>query len=167
MELSPFSLQHDWSLDWYVVNSGIRVNPRVYYNSDEEKRALKAIASVGLIGKNQLMRLFNLRENQLNSMSKAFKIAKHKIVKNKEIVTEVYTLNRKGALLLELEDYKVNYWMEYFPDDVLKRLLYFQVFHFFAKLDIIPTPKPFVGGVKTENENMVYVYVAKGNNDDL
>lgn len=168
MELSPFSLQHDWSLDWEIIPSAsVKVHPHTHHNSLRERKALEAIASVGLIGKNQLKRLFRLKEYQLRGMSRSFKILKHKIVKNKEIVTEVYTLNQKGALLLELEDYKKNYWLEYFPDDVLKRLLYFQVFHFFSNLEIVPTPKPFIGGVKTNNGNMIYIYVAKGNNDDL
>src|SRR5699024_9613437 len=166
MELSPFSLQHDWSINWEVVPSGINIDPRVAINSTNERRALEAIASVGVISKHQLIQLFSLREKQLKSMEKSFKILKHELIKNKEEKTIIYTLNTKGALALGLDNYKVNYWLEYYTNDVLKSLLYFQVYYFFPKLNIKPTPKPFTGGVETKS-NMIYVYVVKGNNDDL
>lgn len=166
MSISPFSLQHDWSVNWTRIPSSIRVDPRINIHSINERKALEAIASVGLIGRNQLIRLFRLTKKEINAMEKTHKIIRHEIIKNNSVVTPIYTLGIKGALALELEDYEVNYWVEYFSDDILKCLLFFQVYHFFPKLSVIATPSPFTGAVQNKN-NLIYVYVAKGDQDDL
>lgn len=166
MSISPFSLQHNWSVKWVRIPSSIRVDPVVNISSLRERNALEALASVGIIGKHQMIRLFSLSKKEVEMMEKSHKLVSHEIIRNNDNPTLIYTLGIKGALALELNDYEVNYWVEYKITDVLRSLLFFQVYHFFPKLQVVGTPPPFTGAVKND-ENVIYVYVAKGNIDDL
>src|SRR5690625_3164562 len=46
---SPFSLEHKWSVNWTRIPSSIRVDPRVMTHTEREAKALRFLASVGLI----------------------------------------------------------------------------------------------------------------------
>src|SRR5699024_8284801 len=166
MDKTPFSLEHKWKIKWKRIPSNIRIDPRVNFHNMREKRALKALASLGVITRPQLMKIFYLSYKEVNDLVHNYRIIEHDIIKNDGEPTKIYTLGNKGAMLLEIDSYETNYWFQYTTEDVLKGLLFFQTYLYFPELKVIPTPKPFTGAVQN-NDNIIFVYVFKGNPDDL
>lgn len=62
--------------------------------------------------------------------------------------------------------YDSNYWVEYKIEDVLKRLLFFQLYKHFAGSKILPTSEPFSGVIEFKGKP-IYVYVVRGDVSDL
>lgn len=166
MELSPFSLEHDWIVNWKRLPSNMRTNLVARANTHKEKKALETIACIGLIGKNHLNRFFGLNDNYIKNMLITNKIVRHEVVRNNKDTISIYTLGVNGAKIIQLDAYELNYWLRYLTKDVLKVLLFYQVYYYVFNLPIKPTPKPFTGAVESSG-NLIYVYVTKGDTDDL
>ncbi|MFS0574986.1 hypothetical protein AB1K83_05090 [Sporosarcina sp. 179-K 3D1 HS] len=166
MSLSPYSLSHDWSLHWTRIPSNIKRSDFINGESPKERKALAALAAVGLIGGLQLSRLFSLDKKRLKRMVTERKIVRHEIHRNKQVIP-IYTLGINGAVISgPNECYESNYWVEYKIEDVLKRLLFFQLFQHFPENKILPTPVPFSGAIQFKGRR-IYVYVARGDLNDL
>lgn len=164
MTTSPFSLSHDWALYWKRVYN--RGNPNVNGESPVEQKALQALGAVGAIGGSQLSRLFLKRDkNKLKRMIRQQKIIRHEIKKNRQSIP-IYTLGPGGARMANVPNYEENYWVTYQTEDVLKRLLFFQLYDKFPKAQIVPAPSPFVGAVSFKG-NLFYVYVVRGDMQDM
>lgn len=166
MSTSPFSLSHEWSLHWTRIPSNIKVSDYVNGESSRERTALEALAAVGAIGGVQLFRLFSLDKKRLKRMVAEKKIVRHEIHRNKQVL-QVFTLGINGAVIAGLKDsYESNYWVEYQTEDVLKRLLFFQLFQHFPKAKFLPTQEPFSGVIQFQGKP-IYVYVVRGDVNDL
>lgn len=166
MSNSPFSLSHEWSLHWIRIASNIQRSDYVNGESPKEQRALEALAAVGLIGGVQLFRLFSLDKKRIKRMMAEKKIVRHEIHRNKQVL-QVFTLGINGAVIGGLNDsYESNYWVEYKTEDVLKRLLFFQLFQHFSNAKLLPTQEPFSGVIQFQGKP-IYVYVVRGNVNDL
>lgn len=166
MSTSPFSLSHQWSLHWTRIASNIKRSDYVNGESPKERKALEALAAVGIIGGVQLFRLFSLDKKRLKRMVAEKKIVRHEIHRNKQVL-QVFTLGINGAVIAGLKDsYESNYWVEYKIEDVLKRLLFFQLFQRFPKAKFLPTQEPFSGVIQFEGKP-IYVYVVRGDVNDL
>ena len=50
MSLSPYFLSHAWSLHWIRIPSNIKRSDFVNEESPKERKALEAIAAIGVIG---------------------------------------------------------------------------------------------------------------------
>ena len=166
MSLSPYSLSHEWSLHWTRIPSNIKRSAFVNGESPKERKALEALAAVGLIGGTQLSRLFNLDKKRLIRMVAEKKIVRHEIHRNKQVIP-IYTLGINGAVIAGLnEGYEGNYWVEYKIEDVLKRILFFQLYKHFPESKVLPTQEPFSGAIKFQGKRF-YVYVVRGEVNDL
>ena len=166
MSLSPYSLSHDWSIYWTRIPSNIKRSSYVNGESPKERKALEALAAVGLIGGAQLSRLFSLDKKRLKRMVTEKKIVRHEIHRNKQVIP-IYTLGINGAVVAGLNDcYESNYWVEYKTEDVLKRLLFFQLLQHFPESKVLPTKEPFSGAIII-NEKPIYIYVVRGDVNDL
>lgn len=166
MSLSPYSLSHAWSLHWKRVPSNIKRSDFVNGESRKERKALEALASVGVIGGVQLTRLFSLDKKRLKRMAMEKKIVRHEIHRNKQVIP-IYTLGINGAVVAGLNDcYESNCWVEYKTEDVLKRLLFFQLFQHFSESKVLPTQEPFSGAIQFQGKP-IYVYVVRGDVNDL
>lgn len=164
MASSPFSLSHDWTLCWKRVYG--RGNPYVNGESPREQKALQALGAVGVIGSSQLMRLFlNRDKNRRKRMVREKKLVRHEIRRNNQSIP-IYTLGPNGAPIAKVSEYEDNYWVTYKVEDVLKRLLFFQLYAKFPKARIVPAPSPFVGAISFKS-NLFYVYVIRGDMQDL
>lgn len=163
---SPFSLEHKWSVNWTRIPSSIRIDPRVMTHTNREEKALRSLASVGLISRKQLIEVFGLSVGLIKSMEKTHKLIPHTFIRNKEKGIRVYTLGIKGAMAIGLDNYEKNYWVRYLREDILKRLIFFQAYQHVSNLEILPTPSPFIGAIQN-NDTLIYVYVMKGNPSDL
>lgn len=161
-----FSLAHEWRLHWTRIPSNIKCSDYVNRESPKERRALEALAAVGLIGGVQLFRLFSLDKKRIKRMVAEKKIVRHEIHRNKQVL-QVFTLGINGAVIAGLNDsYESNYWVEYKTEDVLKRLLFFQLLQHFPKAKILPTQEPFSGVIQFQGKP-IYVYVVRGDVNDL
>jgi len=166
MSHSPYSLSHDWSLHWTRIPSNIKRSDFVNGESPKERKALEALAAVGLIGGAQLSRLFSLDKKRLKRMVSEKKIVRHEILRNKQIIP-IYSLGINGAVIAGLNEcYESNYWVEYKTEDVLKRLLFFQLHQHFPKSKVLPTQEPFIGGIHFQGRP-IYVYVVRGDVNNL
>lgn len=170
MQPSSFSLEKEWSVSWIILPSNFK--RMKYFNAEslKELRAIKALAAVGLISGRQLKEIFGLDRKRQKLMSLEHKLVRHEMKSGKQVMP-VYTLGANGAIMAGVEDsYKLNYWMEYQTEDVLKRLLFFQLYKHFQMCvsDVVvqPSPKPFVGAIEL-NEKLFYVYVVCGETNDL
>ncbi|MCM3711044.1 hypothetical protein [Sporosarcina luteola] len=166
MEISPYSLSHNWSLHWTRIPSNIKRSPFVNGESPKERKALEALAAVGLIGGTQLTRMFSLDKKRLKRMVAEKKIVRHEIHRNKQVIP-IYTLGINGAVVAGLDDcYESNYWVEYKTEDVLKRLLFFQLYKHFPESKVQPTKEPFSGVIQFQGKR-IYVYVVRGEVNEL
>lgn len=166
MTLSPYSLSHEWSLYWTRITSNIKRSDFINGESQKERKALEAIAAVGVIGGAQLYRIFSIDKKRLKRMVVERKIVRHEIHRNKQVVP-IYTLGINGAVIAGLNDcYVSNYWVEFKTEDVLKRLLFFQLHQHFPKSKVLPTQEPFSGVIQFQGRP-IYVYVVRGDVDDL
>lgn len=73
----------------------------------------------------------------------------------------------KKQIIAGMKDsYESNYWIEYKIEDVLKRLLLFQLFQHFAGSKVLPSSEPFSGAIEFKGK-VIYVYVVRGDVSDL
>ncbi|WP_040980431.1 MULTISPECIES: hypothetical protein [Oceanobacillus] len=163
---NAYSLQQEWRLFWSRVPSNEIVMDFIQCDSPKERKALDALAKIGVIGGRQLFRLFNLDKKRLKKMVREKKLVRHEIKLENKIIP-IYTLGSTGSIITHLSDcYEPNYWVEYRIEDVLKRILFFNLYQFFYDEEIIPAPDPFVGGISLNN-NPLFVYVIRGETNDL
>lgn len=163
MTLSSFSLSLNWKLEW--EKHPRHGKQKLYGNSQKEKNLLEALASIGIIGGAQLSRIFNVDKPAKRKMAHEGKIIPHIIYKEKQPVP-IFTLGPTGAAMISLESYINQYWMEYNVPEVLKRLLYFELYRKFPKAKILPALPPFVGTIRF-HDHLYYVYVVRGDINDL
>lgn len=164
MALSPFSISHDWSVLWKRVDSRVS-RPKTWRRSQRETRALQALASVGVIGGLQFKRLFLNRDKyRLKNMTRQQKVIQHTVTKGKQDIP-IYTIGPAGAEMVGVE-YDANYWVTYRTEDILKRLLFFQLYGKFPKAKVLPAAAPFVGTIQFKS-HLFYVYVLRGDMQDL
>lgn len=166
---NPFSLTNEFTIRWLRLPSNYRRIERFNGESSKEAHALKAIASVGLIGGQQLQQLFDIDKKRMNAMQKEHKLVRHE-VQLKGKVIPIFTLGENGAIMAGMHDYyETNYWVKYGIEDVLKRLLFFALykqFHDFSEdFEIQSAPNPFISAIKKENP--FYVYIVRGETEDL
>ncbi|WP_374723582.1 hypothetical protein [Calidifontibacillus erzurumensis] len=126
LELSPFSAYHRWQIRWNVISSNENFDPKaIKTNSERVHEAIKAIAEIGVIGGVQLTRIFlNNNKNLLKKMVNTKMIKRHMIKKNLQEIP-VYTLGITG---IEMTQSKRNQWLNYGELDVVRRLVFFQLY---------------------------------------
>lgn len=166
---NPFSLTNEFVVHWVRLPSNYKRFERFNGESPKESHALKALASVGLIGGQQLQQLFNIDKKRLSAMQREHKLVRHEI-KLKGQIIPVYTLGENGAIMANMHDYyEINYWVKYSVEDVLKRLLFFalykQFYNFSEEFQIQSAPNPFVSAIIKDHP--FYVYVVRGSTEDL
>jgi hypothetical protein len=94
------------------------------------------------------------------------KIVRHEIHRNQQVVP-IYTIGINGAVIAGLNDrFESNYWVEYKIEDVLKRLLFFQLIQHFPESKVLPTQEPFSGAIQYQGKP-IYMYVVRGDVNDL
>lgn len=140
------------------------LSPLLTIQSPKEQKALEAIASIVVIGGVQLRRLFNLDKSRVKRMVARKMIVRHEIKKGSQSIP-IYTIGKTGANKI-MPKYIENYWVEYNAEEVLKRLVFFQLCYIFNDAKVLPAPSPFVGTL-SRNRNNFYVYVTRGKVDDL
>lgn len=173
--ISPFSLSHSWTLHWERLPSNLKRIQHFSSESNKEKQAIDAISKVGVIGGQQLQKLFNIDKKRLKRMVAEQKIVRHEMRLDGKIIP-IYTLGINGALIAGMEDaYELNYWVQYKTEDVLKRILFFKLYERFhgsgaeekkAVSAIFPTPNPFIGAIQFR-QSLLYVYVVRGDINDF
>lgn len=162
--ISSFSVCHEWSLYW--KKDGNPQSSRIIYcESQKEQALLKALASVDVIGRKSLLEIFDINKQRAKRMCFEGKLVEHKIHMAKRQLC-IYTLGKVGAELIDVAGYKANYWLQLEVADVLKRLVYYHLYSYLPDMQIGPAVKPFVGSL-TNGENQLFVYVLRGNCNDL
>ncbi|NRG44040.1 hypothetical protein HRF87_04595 [Bacillus sp. CRN 9] len=163
--VSPFSYsQHNWAIIWKRIASNEKYDRPFETESAKEKRALEAIASVGIIGGVQLQKFFDIDKARLKRMMGRKMIVRHEIKKNDQSIP-IFTIGKAGANKI-MPKYIENYWIELNTEAVLKRLIFFQLCTLFDDYEIAPAPSPFVGTIKIKDKDF-YAYVTRGNVEDL
>lgn len=166
MSIRPYSLSHEWNLHWTRIPSNIKRSDYINGESPKERAALEALAAVGIIEGAQLFRLFSLDKKRLKRMVLEKKIVRHELIRTKQAIP-IFSLGINGAVIGGLKDsYDSNYWVEYKIEDVLKRLLFFQLFQQFPGSKVMPTQEPFSGAIQFHGKE-IYVYVIRGGISDL
>lgn len=170
MQSNPFSLEKDWSVSWIILPSNFKRMKYFNGESPKELRAIKSLAAVGVISGKQLKELFGLDRKRIKLMTLEHKLVRHTLKSDKQTIP-VYTLGANGAVMAGVADvYKMNYWMAYKIEDILKRLLFFQLYKHFQNCipnaSVQPSPKPFVGAIELDGKQF-YVYVVCGNTNDF
>jgi hypothetical protein len=165
MSISPFSLEHDWKLNWTKVPEHIKQFKCVNNESPKERRALEALACIGVIGGLQLSRLFSLDKKRKKKMVLEKKLVRHDIQKNNQVIP-IYTLGINGAKAINMSGYENNYWLKINVEDMLGKLLFFQLYEQFPEARISPAVDPF-HGVFFFRKRPLYVYSANQEIHDL
>lgn len=164
--ISPFSVQHDWKLNWKIIPSNKKYDRPNENRSEREERALEAIAAVGVIGGLQLKYLFGINKTRLKRMREKNLIVKHSLLREgKEI--PIYTIGKFGANKI-MPEYEENYWLEFDTVQVLKCLSFFQFCCLLEEPIVIPAPSPFTAGVYLKGSNHpFFVYVERNGMKDF
>lgn len=168
--ISPFSSQHQWELEWKRIPSRplSKQRPGIVFdtNSRKERKALEAIACVGLIEGKQLQQIFKLKKPQIIRMESFNLIIKHFIRKNGQDVL-FYMLGPASAEKI-VPGFIPNYWVEYRIEDVLNRFMFCWLYDLLKqqKANIGAAPEPFTGILEI-NGNPLYVYCTRGDTKDL
>lgn len=171
---SPYSDSHQWTLHWQRLPSNLK-SPK-YFNdkSPKDRAVIEAIGHIGVIGGKQLQELYGVNKKRLQKMTEEQKIVRHEMRLNHQTMP-IYTLGINGAKMNGMaETYRLNYWLEYKAEDVLKRIVFFKLYELFCKADpdnpewwtIYPTTKPFVGSILFR-KHVYYVYVLRGDMTDF
>ncbi|MEN1969672.1 hypothetical protein WMZ97_16540 [Lentibacillus sp. N15] len=166
MAISPFSLQHSWSVHWSRTPSNFKEQPILGKVASNEQEALLAVASVGLITARQLFHLFSLNKDKVKRMVKRNRLVKHELVMNGDRRIAVYSLGINGAKIVGFSGYENNYWVKFSVNDILKRLLFLNFYERFHPNNLLPAADPFIGSIMINNKAM-YVYVVRGGLNDL
>lgn len=167
MNKNPFSLNNDWVVHWRRLPSNMSEIPIVGDIAENEKKALKALASVGLATSSQLFNLFKLNKNRLNKMIKRQRIIRHQLVLNDKYKISVYTLGINGAKIVGIDEYyETNYWVRYRIEDIIKRIVFFSLYERISSAEVLPAVKPFVATLMINGKPM-YVYVVRGDVNEL
>lgn len=169
--ISPFSLSHEWQVNWTIVPS--RYAGIEYAQVEKnERQMLESITAIGVIGGRQISRLFypnkkkRDRQKILKKLCQQRKLVRHEIIKN----TKSIPLFTVGPAVKKLFAIEMNYWVTYTIEDILKNLLFFQLYIAFKEYiphaRVRPAPSPFTGAIQTK-EDIYYVYVIRGDITDL
>ncbi|MFC2950021.1 hypothetical protein [Virgibacillus sediminis] len=161
---SPFSIEQPWELHWKRLPSNLKKINYVNDESPKECAALEAMAKIGIVGGRQLSRLFRLPKKRLKRMVREQKIVRHELHVNKQVMP-VYTLGQVGAVIAGVP-YEPNYWVEYQTKDVLKRLMFFELYPYFPNSTILPAPEPFTGAIEFQGK-LFHIYVSRGDIKEL
>lgn len=113
-KIQASNLEVDWALDTqfhrYLSNE-FKESPYLKMVRREMRENVRNFLEdlwyYGCLSKRQALKLYELHQKQLNRLIRDEKILKH-------LVNGVtyYTLSSFGAVILKMERYKVNYWLE-------------------------------------------------------
>ncbi|KIL74689.1 hypothetical protein [Bacillus badius] len=171
--ISPFSTSFNWRVNWTrLPSNSLKRSVYIDDRSPMERFAVNIISKVGLIGGSQLIQL-GVKRKRIKKMIKDRKIIRHTLLLGNDEMP-VYTLGINGAVIANIEEaYRLNYWLEYKTEDVLKRLVFFKLYERFCfsgadrvLLPVLPTPDPFSGAIQF-GKTFIYVYVMRGDATDL
>jgi hypothetical protein len=166
--ISPFSMQHENILNWNFTSSKeiplknglLNVPPSIV-------SLVKDLAVIGVIGSSQCKRLY-VRSNSAARISKALDLGllkKHELIRGKQIIP-LYTLGPTGMYLAGMDyEQNANYWKLFSIQDVLQRLVFFQMYGQMKDLSemvVSEAEDPFISGLKI-NDNSFHILVLRGN----
>lgn len=168
MSISPLSEHYNWEVEW--ISASPHFNIEIMFNinvkSVKKKKALGSLASVGVIGKEQLSQIFRLNRKEIEEMITNNLFIEHKLIRNNEGTMPIITLGYAGALAIKLDNYEENYWFQINETEILRCILFFQLYLHFPHLEVLATPHPFTGSI-VNNGSVIYVYVLKDNISDF
>lgn len=170
MYISPFSLKNDWKINWSIIPSNNRP-PTLTQVNKTYIEIIRIVMSIGLIGGAQLSRFLDKTNPRTIRKIKAVLCRKqllvgHDIYLNKKRLT-LFTAGPNAAELVGVSR-RENYWLRYDTEDVLKRLIFFELLSQFKAINpiVLPAPDPFTGALKLNGE-VFNIYVTRGRIDDL
>lgn len=166
--LSPFSIQHEAIINWKTMTSKERPNRNGMINvPDKMMNLIDDLAVVGVIGSAQCKRIY-VRSNSGKHISKAMALGllkEHELVRNKQQIP-IYTLGPTGMMLAGIDyERNANFWKLLKKEDVMQRLVFFQLHGQFKEIEgikVVPSEKPFVAGIQIL-DNTFHVLVMRGN----
>ncbi|MCM3240750.1 hypothetical protein M3589_24140 [Heyndrickxia oleronia] len=165
--ISPFSLCHDWKVQWYKYDR-LHENAMNWVGKREEDMLI-ALAIVGVISSLQLKKIFLDGDKQrLKKLCATGKLTRHKLFKNQQEIP-IFSLGPTGIAMIQ-ERYPVVDWTCFSIPDLLQRLLFFQLVSRFKdenpNIRVLPSIPPFIGSVKRKDKK-IHVLVQRGNEEDL
>lgn len=168
MIISPLSERYDWEVEWISASPHFNIERmlRVNVKGFKKIKALESLASVGVMGKEQLSQIFRLNKKEIEEMVRNGLLIEHKLIRNNEAVMPIVTLGYAGALAIKLDNYEENYWFQINETEILRHILFYQLYYRFSQCEILATPHPFTGSIVNKG-SMLYVYVLKDNISDF
>lgn len=161
-------MQHENTLKWTNMTSKeIPMKNGMLNVPDGIIDLVEDLAVVGVIGSVQCKRLY-LRSNPAKKISKALELGilkKHEMLRNNQIIP-LYTLGATGMRLAGLDyEEEFNYWKKYSNEDVLKRLVFFQLYGQMKDIDkmrVLPSENPFLANIEIQG-NDFSILILRGN----
>lgn len=167
MFISPFSLNNDWKIKWTVTKQECSILEA----EEKDFEIVNIIMSIGLIGGAQLSRLLD-KKNKRRTMQKKMSLIKKDLLVSHDIFLNnkklsVFTAGTNAAKIIGVFR-KKNYWLRYETEDVLKKLVFYELAQAFAEIKpvIFPAPDPYTGALKLNGE-VFNIYITRGKVDDL
>lgn len=172
--VSPFSISLDAEVIWETMSSQeVPVKNGLLNNSPKQNEVIRDLSIIGLIGSAQYGKLYFSK----NTYKKKSKIAldlqilkKHQLIRNKSAIP-IYTLGATGMVLAGLDyESEANKWKLFNKNDVLQRLVFFQLYEQFKVADekvyIEKAEEPFIASINRQGKTFA-VLVLRGNEEKI
>lgn len=172
--VSPFSISLDAEVEWQTMSSKeVPVKNGLLLNSPKQDEVLRDLSIIGLIGSAQYGKLYFNINTYKKKAQKALDLQilkKHQLIRNKSAIP-IYTLGATGMVLAGLDyEAEANKWKLFSKNDVLQRLVFFQLYEQFKIADkdvfIETAEEPFIASINRQGKSFA-VLVLRGNEEKI
>lgn len=168
---SPFTVSLQTDLHWETLTTREKPSKESLLNCSEAIESFcHDLAVVGLIGSVQARRIYlNNNKNRLNKAVDLKYLKKHEITRGNNKIP-VYTLGAVGMFIVDGNMDKANEWKTYSKYDVLRKLVFFQLYGSLKqeddKIHLIHAEKPFEAAIHINGRDF-HVLVVRGNENEI
>lgn len=168
---SPFTVSLQTELHWETMTTREQPSKESLLNYSEDIETLCCdLAVVGLIGSVQVRRIyFSNNKNRLNKAVDLKYLKKHEMTRGNNKIP-VFTLGAVGMCIANGNMDIANVWKTYNKYDVLRKLVFFQLYGSMKqednKITMVNAEKPFEAVINRNGKDF-HVLVVRGNENEI
>lgn len=171
---SPFSISLDAKLNWETMTTKETMIRNAVISCSEDTQALiRDLAIIGVIGSVQTARIYWNMDKEKRQAKKSVELRylkKHQLIREKTSIP-IYTLGATGFFIAGLDpESEANQWKKLKKNDVLERLVFFQLYAQLKEQDkkifVEAADGPFVGSIN-RNGKTFSILVVRGNENNI
>lgn len=168
---SPFSVSIPTELRWETMTTREQPSKNSLLDYSEATEELcKDLSVIGVIGGLQAQRIYlNNNKKRLKKATDLKILKRHEIIRGKNSIP-IYTLGATGMMLSNGDLKDANKWKTYNAQEVLKRLVFFQLYGSLKaednKVSLMTSPSPFMAAIN-RNGKEFHILIVRGNENAI